>query len=123
MWRYLCWPDLGIEAPSRSLKSEKLWSDKEVKDLKALLILKDERILAIACKVVSYLKSKELDEKDCEIDEKIEMNGLDEDGEYDAKVNYILENENDFEIFENVEPEENMSETKEYHCNLCENVC
>ena len=69
-----------------------------------------------------YLKFKELDEKACEIDEKIEIHGLDEDGEYDDKVKYILENENDLEIFENLEPEEVMSELKDYHCNLCENV-
>ena len=104
-------------------KSGKLRNDKEIEDLKALLILKDEQILAIACKIdtiVSYLKSKELDEKDCEIDEKIEMHGLDEDGEYDAKVNYILENENDLEIFENVDSKENLSEAKDHNCNLCE---
>ena len=58
----------------------------------------------------------------CEIDEKIEIHGLDKDCEYDVKVKYILEKENDLEIFENLEPEEVMSEFKDYHCNLCGNV-
>jgi hypothetical protein len=45
-------------------KSGNFRSDKEIEDLKALLSLKDEQILAIASKIdtiVSYLKSKELD--------------------------------------------------------------
>ena len=51
------------------------------------------------------------------------MHRLDEDGEYDDKVKYILENENDLEIFDDVEAKEDMSELNDYHCNFCENVC
>ena len=43
--------------------------------------MKDEQIFAVALKIdiiVRYLKSKDLDEKDCEIDEKVEIHELDD---------------------------------------------
>ena len=46
--------------------------------------------------IVRYLKYKNLDEKDSE---------LDEDIEFDDKMNYILKNGNEVIIFEKVESE------------------
>jgi hypothetical protein len=95
-------------------------NDKEIEDLKALLNLKDEQILAVAHKIdtiVRYLKAKDLDELNCEIEEKIEFHELDEDNEFDDKMNYILENESEVKVFE-----EKESETSEYDCNYCENI-
>ena len=60
-----------------------------------------------------FLKSKDSDEKDCENDEKIEYHELDEDIEFEDKINYILENENDVKIFDEVE-------SSDYYCNFCE---
>jgi hypothetical protein len=37
-------------------------------------------------------------------------------------MKYILENENDLEIFEDAETKEDMSGFQDYPCNLCENV-
>ena len=82
--------------------------------------MKDEQILAVAFKIdciERYLKSKDLDEKECEIDEKIEFHQLDEDNEFDDKMNYILENESEVKIFE-----EHESEPQDYHCNFCESI-
>ena len=96
-------------------------NDKEIEDLKALLQLKDDQILAIANKIdtiVGYLKAKDLDEKNCETEEKIEIHELDEDNEFDDKIKYILENESVLEIFEEV-----GLETEDFDCNYCENVC
>jgi hypothetical protein len=65
--------------------SEQFINDKEIEELKALLVLKDGQILAMAQKIdkiVKYLQSKDYDEND----EKIELHELDEDGEYDKKV-------------------------------------
>ena len=63
-------------------RSESFRNDKEIEELKALLILKDDQILAIAHKIdtiVRYLKSKDSEEKQCEIDDKIVFHELDED--------------------------------------------
>ena len=92
---------------------------KEIEDLKALLNLKDEQILAVAHKIdtiVRYLKAKELDEIKCEIEEKVEFHELDEDDEFDDKVNYLLENESEVKVFA-----ENELDTSENYCNYCEN--
>ena len=68
--------------------------------------MKDEQILAVAHKIdtiVRYLKTKELDEIKCEIKVKVEFHELDEDDEFDDKVNYLLENESEVKVFEEKE--------------------
>ena len=105
-------------------RSESFRNDTEIEELKALLLLKDEQILAIALKIdtiVRYLKSKDSDEKNCDIDEKIELHELDEDNEYDEKVEHLVENENDLKIFEEGGSDD-ISEPIDYNCDCCENV-
>ena len=94
-------------------------NEKEIETLKELLKMKDEQIAAIAHKIdtiIQFLKTKDLDEKPCDVDEKIEFHELDEDYEYDEKMVYICENESSLETFEEIE-------ASDYTCSFCEKEC
>ena len=68
--------------------------------------MKDKQIAAIAQKIdtiVQFLKTKDIDETDCEIEEKIEFHELDEDYEFDEKIVYICDNESSLETLEEIE--------------------
>ena len=98
--------------------SESIRNDKEIEELKALLVLKDDQILAVAHKIdkiVRYLKSKDHDVNDCENTEKIEFHELDEDDEYEEKIKHLVENENTLKIFEE---EEMVPEDLYFSCNF-----
>ena len=101
--------------------SESIRNDREIEELKALLVLKDDQILAVAHKIdkiVRYLKSKDHDVNDCENTEKIEFHELDEDDEYEEKMKHLVENENTLKIFQE---EEVVPEDLDFSCNFCEN--
>ena len=97
--------------------SESIRNDKEIEELKALLVLKDDQILAVAHKIdkiVRYLKSKDHDVNDSENTEKIEFHELDEDDEYEEKIKHLVENENTLKILE----EEVIPEDLYFSCNF-----
>ena len=105
--------------------TEKVRNDQEIQALKELLKLKDEQIAAIAKKIdtiVDFLKNKDtFEEGACEIEQKIDLHELDDDPEYNEKVAYISENENDLEIYDKTfEHEQNSSEGSEIDCLFCE---
>ena len=102
-------------------------NDKEIETLKELLKVKDEQIAAIAKKIdtiVYFLKNKDTFEEDiCDIEQKILLHELDDDPEYNEKVTYIEENENDLEIVDKTfEPEENSETSSDIECLFCEIV-
>ena len=61
------------------------------------------------------MKAKDLEDKACETHENIVLHQLDEDLEYNGKVDYILENKSYWEILET----ENL-EPAALDCPLCE---
>ena len=95
----------------------------EIDTLKELLGMKDKQIAAIAQKIdtiIHFLKTKDIDEHACEIDDKIEFHELDEDGEYDEKIEHICENESGLET---LEENERIPGPSDYACNFCEKEC
>ena len=97
----------------------------EIDNLKEQLQLKDDQIAAIVNKIdtiVHFLKTKDLEDKVCETDENVVLHQLNDNLEYDRKVDFILENENDWEILEDseIEIEAEISEPAVLDCPLCE---
>ena len=108
----------------KHVEKSKFRNDKKIEVLKALLLLKDDQILVVALKIdtiVRYLKFKDSDEKQCEIDEKIVFHELDEDDEYDEKVEHLVENENDLKIFEEGGSDD-FRWPVDYNCHCCEHI-
>ena len=96
---------------------------KEIENLKEEIQLKDDQIAAIVKKIdtiVHFLKAKDLEDEACETNKKIVLHQLDDDLEYDGKVDYILENENDWEILEDSDIETEILEPAAMDCPLCE---
>ena len=96
----------------------------EIKELRAELELKEKQIIAIAQKIetiVIYLKNKDLDEINCDEDQKFEAHELDEDINYDEKINYMAEHEDSLEIFDEKE-NDNIFGLPDFSCYFCENI-
>ena len=98
-------------------------NDQEIETLKELLKVKDEQIAAIAKKIdtiVYFLKNKDtFEEEACDIEQKIQLHELDDDPEYNEKVSYLEENENDLEIIDRTFEAEASTDIE---CLFCEIV-